>query len=439
MRRIVFVWLLVFLFIAVPSSGGATQPEAITPLIRVGLWEGQRSLSLSSDSGFVVLDKGQQKIASYTAGEKVFLNIKDGKLSDGSKNISGLELQLQPLAADGVIIVNNRPYRGRLLLQWNTVSGMQVVNLLDVEQYLYSIVPGEMPSAWHMEALKAQSVAARSFAMAGFNAHRSAGYDVCATTHCQVYTGCQTETERARQAVDATAGLILLYKGQAVTAVFHSSSGGWTEDSQDIWARDVPYLRSVEDYDVGTPNFKWEKKFSPESLAQRLNESGYIVGTLRALELSKLNYGGVNSHDRTKRGRLKEMRFIGDQGSITLSGERVRDMLGLKSTLFDIELEVPSVRQLEVEVGNMSRKQIDINLPPYKETTGWPTDRESIRRLSGRNGEMVVITGYGFGHGLGMSQWGAKQMAEKVPETDTKYFAAILNHYYTDVQLRKIY
>lgn len=438
--KLIRVFFVLMCLMTVPAFGYATQPEASVPLLRVGLWQNQRNIALTADCDFVILDNKQSKLGEYKAGEKVFLSFDSGRLTAGGREIKALEFTVKPLTADGAIAVNNKFYRGWLLIKWNTAEGLQVVNLLNLEQYLYSIVPSEMPSAWHMEALKAQAVAARSYAMARMNSHRSDGYDVCTGTHCQVYNGKSAETDRARQAVDGTTGLIMLYRGQAVMAAFHSSSGGRTENAVDVWGRDVPYLRSVPDYDADTPNYKWEKRLNPVSLAQRLSGSGYDIGNLQALELSKLNYGGTNeSADRTPFGHLKEIRFIGDKGSITLDGDRVRDILGLKSTLFDVELEVPNIKNIDVEVGSMRRKQIDVNLPAYKETKGWLTDKASIRRLTGRSGETVVITGYGFGHGLGMSQWGAKQMAEKVSETNTTYFAEILRHYYTGVQIGKIY
>ncbi len=438
-RQSVFFVALYLLTVFFAPAAEATQPESIAPFIRVGLWKNQRNISVVSDRAYVLLDEKRKMLARYLPGEKIFLTLENGKLLSNKKEIGTESFEIAPLAAGGAISINNKAYRGRVFVNWNAKTGIRVVNTLDLETYLYSIVPSEMPSTWHFEALKAQAVAARSFALASLHGHDTDGYDVCATTHCQVYNGKSAETERARMAVDATAGVALYFENQPITAVFHSSSGGRTENAADVWGRDVPYLQSVKDFDEGTPNYEWEKRLSPETVSQRLASSGYPIGKMQAIQVSKLHFGGVNGGDRTKVGHIKSMRFIGDKGNITIGGDKVRSIFGLKSTLFDIELEIPNVSGIDVEVGSLYKKKIDVKLPAYKETKGWFTDKESIRRLTGRDGETVVLHGYGFGHGLGLSQWGAKQMAEKVPETNTTYFGRILHHYYTGVLLKKIY
>lgn len=411
------------------------------PSIGVGLWTKQANISISSDADFVLKDADSQKILQrYKAGVKVFVSEKNKKLTINGKEIKSLHFFVEPeKSSDAVSLeLNRKSYRGALEVIYRSGVGITVVNRLPLEAYLYSIVPGEMPASWHMEAVKAQAVAARSFALNSAGKHKTEGFNVCATTHCQVYNGKKAELERSTKAVDDTRGLILTYDNQPITAVFHSSSGGYTENSEDVWGSYCPYLRSVKDYDEGMPNYTWEKKMKPQEMQEKLETYGYSLGKLQAIELSVLLKEGKNAVDRTARGRVKTMRFIGDKGNIAVDGNKVRSMFGLNSTLFDLTLIVPADKKIEVPIGMYYKKDIDVKLPPFQEK-GLMTDKAEIRRIHWRNDEEIVIKGYGWGHGLGMSQWGAKVMASKAPEKQDTYFKEILQHYYQNTAFKKVY
>jgi stage II sporulation protein D len=150
----------------------------------------------------------------------------------------------------------------------------------------------------------------------------------------------------------------------------------------------------------------------------------------------------VNAPDRGVSGRVKNLRLIGSAGSVQISGTKFRSIMGLDSTLFEVKAVVPSQKSIEVEItdsyGDRDKKTIEVNLPPYPEKR-LATDNENICRLSGRPNETLLISGFGWGHGLGLSQWGAKAMAEKGPAGDTAYFKEILKHYYTGVDIQKVY
>lgn len=421
------------------SKIGAYSDE---PIIRVGLWTGQSNVFISAKQPFVLKNTENQKILSkYDGNTRVFMTQKKEKIFIENKEISAnqIEISFQDEVEESQIEVNRKIYRGKILIRNIVGQGLQVVNILPLEQYLYSIVPSEMPASWHFEAVKAQAVAARSFALANMHKHEAEGFDVCATTHCQVYGGKDIEMERSTIAVENTRGLTMFYQGKPITAVFHSSAGGKTEDSENVWGSYSPYLRSVEDYDQGLPNYQWEKKMHAEEIQTKLENNGYSLGDLQAIELSIMNENGKNEIDRTATGRVKTIRFIGDKGNISLDGSRIRSILGLNSTKFDISLVVPNQKEIEVPLGMYYKKNIEVNVPPYKETKGLPTDKKNIRRLTGRLGEIIVFNGFGWGHGLGLSQWGAKAMADKVAETDTTYFKDILKHYYTGIEIKKIY
>lgn len=411
------------------------------PEISVGLWTKQSTIFLSSDAPLVIREMKDRKIiAKYKEKAKIYLVVKDRKIFLDNKKIDAKQLlvQLEKPGADYGIEVNKKKYRGDIKIICDEKAGLTAINRLPLEQYLYSIVPGEMPTSWPMEAVKAQAVAARTFALSSLGKHANEGYQVCATTHCQVYGGINVEMERSTKAVNDTNGLILLYRGNPISAVFHSSSGGATENSEDVWGTYLPYLRSVPDYDEGLPRYQWEKKMTVLEVQTQLSSMGYKIGNLQALEVSALHKGGKNASDRTGQGRVRTMRFIGDQGNIALTGTQVRSVLGLSSTWFDVQMLVPESKKIEVPIGMYYKKKIDVDLPPYEEK-GLYTDKENIRRVHGRSGEIIVFSGFGWGHGLGLSQWGAKAMAGKAQEGNDTYFKEILNHYYQGTSLRKVY
>ncbi|MBP2631519.1 MAG: SpoIID/LytB domain protein [Firmicutes bacterium] len=411
------------------------------PTIRVGLWSKQSSVYISSEVPFSLknIDNGQV-VGQYEANAKVYITVKDNKVMVNDKlvNLKAMEISLQENNVDAGINVNKKKYRGKVTLTNVNKEGLTVINTLPIEQYLYSIVPSEMPASWHLEAVKSQAVAARTFVLNNMHKHEAEGYDVCATTHCQVYNGKTVEMDRSTKAVDDTNGLVMLYKGKPISAVFHSSAGGRTENSEDVWGSYLPYLRSVEDYDQGAPNYKWEKKMTPSEVQSKLQTAGYNIGILQAIEVSPLNKDSKNANDRSASGRIKTMGFIGDKGSISIEGNKARSILGLNSTLFDVSLVVPNEKKIDVQIGMYYKKDIDVNLPPYKEK-GLITDKENTRRVTGRPGELILFNGFGWGHGLGLSQWGSKAMAEKSPETNSLYFKEILRHYYQGIEIKKVY
>ena len=410
------------------------------PMVNVGLWVKQSSISISADADFLIKNADNHKtIQKYKANTKVFIATKNKKLKLNDKEIKEncLIVELDKNDEAKAIEVNRKTYRGTVNIV-NRQDGITVINQLPIEEYLYSLVPGEMPASWHMEAVKAQAVAARSFALNSFNKHKQEGFDVCATTHCQVYNGKKAELARSTKAVEDTKGLVLLYDNKPITAVFHSSSGGYTENSEDVWGGYVPYLRSVKDFDQKMPYYQWEKRMRPQQMQTLLESYGYSLGQLQAIEVSPLNKDGQNQSDRTDHGRIKSIRFIGDKNNVVLTGTQVRTIFGLNSTLFDITLYVNSDKKIDVPIGMYYKKEIDIEVPPYKEK-GLMTDKENIRRIHWRNDEEIVINGFGWGHGLGLSQWGAKAMTSEVPETQETYFKEILNHYYQNCTLKKMY
>ena len=424
---------------------GTVYAQAPENNIRVGIWSNQRNILVSADVDYKIVNVDKnQTLGRFSANEKATIAYNGNGFILNGKKIDAVRLSLLKLKNDDAysIEVNKKKYRGDINIHvTNGKSGMTVVNILSVEKYLYGVIAKEISPSWSLEAVKAQAVAARTYAFYSRNKHQSDGYDVCATTDCQVYGGREGEVLRGIKAVDDTAGQVILYKGKLIPAYFHSSSGGYTENSENIWGTYLPYLRGVVDYDQGSPHYNWEKQLTPNELGELLSKAGYNVGTIKAIGISPLTAQPIDTPDRGVSGRVKMIRFIGTNGSIQLTGEKLRTILSLKSSLFDVHIMLPVQKSIEFEIsdgiGNVGNKKVEINLPSTSEK-GYFTDKEDIHRISGRSNEIISISGFGWGHGIGLSQWGAKAMAEKGPQDDPTYFKEILKHYYQGVEVKKL-
>jgi len=215
-----------------------------------------------------------------------------------------------------------RHYRGVIALH-HVGNAISVVNEVPLEQYLYSVVPAEMPTSWHAEALRAQSIAARSYAVA---TRSSTGiYDLHSDTRSQMYGGIEEEEATSTAAVDGTAGLAALSAGVVIPAFFHSTSGGRTAAVEDVWnSAPRAYLKSKPDpYEV-SPYSSWEQVFTPAQVANKLH--GYLKGNLVRVDMT------TNAS-----GRAEEMTVVGAAGSKTIAPGTFQFRLGLRSTFFRVE------------------------------------------------------------------------------------------------------
>ena len=292
------------------------------------------------------------------------LELTDGYDEFGQSSVFWLEA-----TEDGVVWIGERWYRGKVKLVPSD-GGVTAINYVNIDDYLYSVVGSEMPASWPQEALRSQAIAARSYAIYQKNRANGHTYDLKSTQISQVYKGLEGEAASTQSAVDATRGKVLTHGGKVIEAVFHSSSGGHTENSEHVWSKAVPYLKGVPDFDQNAPVYSWRAQFSLDEVGARI---GY-PGTIQAVEVLS----------RTPQGRANRMTIIGDAGTLTVTGNTFRQKLGLRSTKFDLAVS--------------------------------PTN--------------ISVAGNGFGHGIGMSQWGARGMAERGKEYDD-----ILTHFYNGTKL----
>ncbi|MDQ3615463.1 MAG: SpoIID/LytB domain-containing protein [Actinomycetota bacterium] len=221
---------------------------------------------------------------------------------------------------------STRKYRGllRAAPPYGQTGSLDTVNALSMDAYLQGVVPYEMPASWHPEAVKAQSIAARTYATWSRNQNRSRYYQICDTTSCQVYGGASGEDYRSNVAVAATSRQILTYGGEAAFTQFSSSSGGWTAKGS------VPYLPAKRDpYDgwSGNPMHSWSTTVD----ASRLERMYPRLGTLRDARVTS------RTGDGDWGGRVVRLVLDGSDGDVTMSGDSLRWALGLRSNWFKFD------------------------------------------------------------------------------------------------------
>jgi stage II sporulation protein D len=331
-----------------------------------------------------------------------------------------------------LVRIDGRDYRGGAEVVLNSSGLLAGVNILPLEKYLYGVVPRELPpTVWNqLEAQKAQAVAARTFALSRIGHRAADGYDLLATTADQVYGGYASEHSLSTQAVDETAGIVATFNGNLISTVYHSTSGGFTANNEDVWqSGPVDYLRGVPDAERGqalqrNPNpqvfrnasgarslrgfrggdyeadwsqyHRWHFEWTAEEISRSVSAfANTDVGTVHE----------INVLSRSESGRVYEIEFVTEAGTFTEEKDRIRwalqfvnahgNLSPLLSTLFLIE-------------------------PVYEQ--------------SGARRDPAVVGfqawGGGWGHGIGMSQTGAAGMAER-----GRTFEEILRHYYSGIEL----
>ena len=332
-------------------------------------------------------------------------------------------LAADPAAGDGFLLAG-KAYRGRLRLLCEG-GVLQAINHIGVENYLPSVVGSEMPASWPLPALRAQAIAARTYALA--QRRPAAAYDVKASVASQMYRGVVAETASTREAVASTRGQVLMHDDHLINAVFHSSSGGSTENSGELWSLQLPYLVSVPDADEFSPVREWQVRFDPEKLRQTFRE----IGGVQRIDVLQTSSSG----------RVRQARVLGPAGALLLSGSQLRARLGLRSTLVRFQFDngtgagaVAPVPGQSITAAVAARSGSGGQQPP----PGGPPPLPALEAATAPapavvlpGGMALLAIGRGFGHGVGMSQWGAYGLAMRGESHEQ-----ILRHYYRGAQLR---
>ncbi|BDA39851.1 SpoIID/LytB domain-containing protein [Candidatus Atelocyanobacterium thalassae] len=335
--------------------------------LRVAIKKNVKTLYIGSSSPANVINNQGKQIGTLAPLNSFKIKLfNENKISLKHWKLSYFLIEPQ---GKGVVWINNRWYRGKILLisQGKTII---VINLVDLNEYLYSVVGGESYPTWPKEALKAQAIVSRTYALFKTSTSGNIHYDLDTTTKTQIYRGIETESLATHNAVKVTSKEVLTHNGKLILSVFHSSSGGHTENVENVWNSSLSYLQGVPDYDQLSPVFSWNQTFSSTEIGQLING----LGTIYSLVPGKV----------TPSGRIVTLNVLGDQGSRRVSGIELRKILKLKSTGFRISIDQG----------------------------------------------LFTIRGRGFGHGIGMSQWGSYYLAKQ----NIPYYR-ILSHYYQNSDL----
>lgn len=361
--------LIMFLLMSRAEAAGWS------PELRIGLLSVVEEISLQVSAPCIMIDtKSKKTLKKFPADKKFTVKAKDIKAA--SVDIRPEKILLKDLRTT----IGEREYFGGVRLNVADKK-FTVINLVPMEEYLRGVLPEEMSPSYPLEALKAQAVAARSFALKNRDKHKKDGFDLCDKTHCQVYVGTKI-FETTDKAVEETRGEILTYKEKLIETSFHADSGGMTENVSDVWGRAMPYLIAVKE--IFKQVEPWTVKVSVKDFSSRFGDN---FGELKKIELSEMEIG-KSAKDRTSSGRVTSAQIVGSKKTVTLAGTELRRKFSLPSTLFDMKIE----------------------------------------------GDKVIFTGYGSGHGVGMSQKGARSYA-----LDGWSYEKILEHYYHDSRLKKLY
>lgn len=361
--KLLVLTTLFLIAVRVSSLFAASAQETI----RVAVVKGAPSLTVE---GYPLLAESAGSILDLASPMTV-------KREASGVSVGAALLRSLKITSSGVLRVNGKGYRGTIEIL-PVGKGLLVVNELPLEEYLVGLINCEISSQWPLEAVKAQAVVARTFALYQKNARKNMTYHLESTVYDQVYEGCDIEDSRAELAVKETRDQVLTYNGAVIQTFFHSSCGGHTEAVENVWNAKAPYLRGVEcAYCMSSPSVLWEQTISRKKLETILRAGGWKISGLRE----------IVPNSRNRSGRVQSLSLVGNEGVVSVPAVAFRKLVGygvIKSTNFEV-------------------KSVD--------------------------GDFEFV-GVGYGHGVGLCQRGAKQRAE-----EGFTYREILYHYYPGTEL----
>lgn len=426
MRKTMMFFVSLFCFFSI--SFGIEIPSDL----RIGLSYGKNAVSeftMSAPSGLQISDAGKMK------GTVTFEKNSSNKLKITSSaktktcRVDDEGITVEPVDEDEFISYNGKEYRGTFVIYRFSDSDITVVNVVDLEEYLYGVVPRELSTGHPIEALKAQAVAARTYACQTLNKYEKWKFDMTNSTADQAYSGKSVEKEDTSRAVDETAGEIITYDGKPITAYYFSTSAGMTENSENVWVHAYPYLVAVEDkYQADNVSYaNWSVTFTTEEIEEILLARSKKIGKLLSVDILKKSLSDA----------VLELEFVGSKDRYKVTKEDARLVFGVRSQFYNIttdnsatvvnvedERNTAQLNGLKVitENGPVSIKEEKIAVKGWKEEKTYPLEASEY-----------ILNGKGWGHGVGMSQNGALGMAREGFDYDE-----ILKWYYTDVEIEEV-
>jgi len=381
MRNSIVAILICALAVSCAGPSMALDAASGPIIVRVSIVDDKDSVYLSVKDAYKIYAVNSDRV--IMEGPRLATKISATKnglmIGDKELKMGGIKVSAEGKAK---IYVGGRLFRGDVDIIRKENDKLMLVNHINLEDYLYGVLYHEVSHRWPMEVLKAQAIAARTFALYQVRQNRMQPYDLRSDIYSQVYGGSSSERWSTTMAVNTTKGKILVYEGDLLPAYYHATCAGSTEDASNMWKIDIPPLKGVVcNFCVRSPHYNWTKDIPLWSLEGKLRESGYKIDKIVS----------VNILSRNKSGRVDKMEIKDNAGvSIVLTGKDFRQMMGpneLRSAKFEASVKYGS----------------------------------------------LMIDGHGWGHGVGMCQWGAFGMSSKGKKADE-----ILKFYYPGAEITTI-
>ncbi len=329
------------------------------------------------------------------------------------------ESEVDFLRTSDYLTCQKKRYRGVIRLRVKS-GKILIVNEIGLEKYLYGVLGREMSEGFPLEALKAQSIAARNYAILNLGRHSADGFDLCNGEHCQAYGGVDSEGEKIKQAVNETTGRLLCLNGEVVNCYYYSSNGGYSENSENVWVATLPHLKGKPDpfEDASRiPGYNWTRTFTSAEIKSHLKAKGINIG-----DIVDIVAVGVSENKH-----VTEIVIKGTEGEKRYYKDNIRAAFpqSLKSTLFTVTKTGGSGSSVMVMTGN--------GLEVRSVGSATVLSGEGLYKITegGADAEFT-FSGSGNGHGVGMSQYGAMFMAEQ-----GYTYKDILKFYFTDTEIVK--
>jgi len=347
--------------------------------IRVNIIKGVSSLRLHIEGFYEVRSSCQGQILYRGKDLNTTVTVYNGRILMGSINLRANKAFIE--ARDQLILINGRTFRGAIEFIREDNKYLSVVNYAELEDYIKGILYHEASHYWPYEALKAQAVASRTYAVYQQQQSKNKDYDVTSDIYSQVYGGRTSERDRTNKAVDMTKGQILVYREKVFPAYFHATCGGHTEDASLLWDIDIAPLKGVKcGFCKESPHSSWHYVLTKTEIKNKLSGTKYKISSISDVVIS----------GRDKSGRVTNLRILASGKDVVIPAKDFRHIIGpniIRSTNF-------SVRSIKND---------------------------------------VIFEGIGWGHGVGMCQWGAYFMAKNGDTYDK-----ILGYYYSGSQISSI-
>lgn len=381
MRKLLASILIISLSFLTVGADSQSAKKDINPVLRVLVIDNKDKVLMAIKGSYHIYATSSDKVLTGGYILHTIVSASDTGIMFGQRDLKFSKIRVV-VPESAYIYIDGRAFRGSVDISRKDNAKLMVINRVPLEDYLCGVLYNEVSHRWPIESIKAQAITARTFALYQARQNRLQDYDLTNDIYSQVYSGATSERWATTRAAKLTAGKVLTYKGDIFPTYYHATCGGHTEDASNLWNVDLPCLKGVEcGYCKESPHYRWTKAIMLKDLEKKLSDNGYKLGKIK----------NINIVSKNNSGRLDKIE-IKDEADVSciLTAKDFRQMMGpneIRSTNFE-----PSI-----------------------------------------SGDKLVLKGIGWGHGVGMCQWGAKGQADKKKKCEE-----ILEFYYPGTEITTI-